>query len=739
MPRQAEELPTVNISGGVGGNGGEGDGSDLTRRVDKHKRRRLNDEDEIEIIPRRNLKLIREIGSGPGYLFHAGENKGHAVVVKVFNRGPRSTVRRQLESTVALSKGIMHPNLLPLLGISSPESFTHFIVYENVHWQNAEGPLAVALKNDLGRSVTLGFKMVAGLSAGLNHLLVQGVFARMMGAENFDIFLDVDDRFVISVHPQLQEEGDVVQSQEREGNAWTVFNALCSKTLTSANRILYQEEIHRVPTILDDIPSRPTSNTPALSLWSLGSAASLQNTQEGLDVPPRREYVWRSTDRGQQSLENITRRMTLDLDMEFSSLRRINQTNGRTPHRCAGYVREEITLATTTRNSAVVAHDAPSASERCLICHEIVDLHEEFRCECGGLAPGSQHTIKCQVCKFWSHSGCVENSDYEFICRLCMRSEEQRSAESQISEEEEIKKTERRSWKQNTETAPPPPASGSSASAGRERRRSATIAPGSGSGAGSGSGSGRIAKNKPRRNQLRDPGTSTRRLAAVSPYPVDSAHRARSTSRRRGHDDEEGNERLSYYQSFASPTSAHAPSPHSPASVNVPSPVPILDKNSPQPSPTLAPNATIFNYSGPISPTNTSNQFDYGMQSSPLGHSNNVQQWNRSTTGEPQGVDIYSSAALYSPNTYSGYDPPDSRRYYGDLGNLAELSSTPPTASFAAIGLPFRGLDYISNYSNDGRYSTSEQDSFWNTYDPGAFEYNPDLPFTLGDMSADDH
>jgi hypothetical protein len=28
------------------------------------------------------------------------------------------------------------------------------------HWKTAEGPLAAALKNDLTRSVTLGFKMV---------------------------------------------------------------------------------------------------------------------------------------------------------------------------------------------------------------------------------------------------------------------------------------------------------------------------------------------------------------------------------------------------------------------------------------------------------------------------------------------------------------------------------------------------------------------------------------------------
>ncbi|KAJ7499149.1 fungal-specific transcription factor domain-containing protein [Mycena latifolia] len=292
---------------------------------------------------------------------------------------------------------------------------------------------------------------------------------------------------------------------------------------------------------------------------------------------------------------------------------------------------------------------------------------------------------------------------------------------------------------------PPPTPSAVPVMSGRERRRSVTVTTGSGSG--SGSGTGRVVKNKPRRNQSRDPGTSTRRLAAVSPYRVDSAQRARSSSRKRGHDDGEGNERgpnplASYYQSFASPTSAHAPSPHSsPASVNVPSPVPILDKNSPQPSPTLAA-TTIYNY--PLSPTNTPGQYEYeyGMQSSQLSHGNSAPHWNGS--GEPHGVDIYPSNNMsYSSNAYGGYEAVDSRGYtYGQSdiggGNMAELSSTPPIASFAAPGLPFRGLEFIRNYGNGGGYSMGDQDSLWHSYDPGAFEY-PDLPFTLGDMSSDDH
>jgi hypothetical protein len=36
------------------------------------------------------LNLTREIGSGHGYFLHAGETKGRAVIVKVFNSGPNA-------------------------------------------------------------------------------------------------------------------------------------------------------------------------------------------------------------------------------------------------------------------------------------------------------------------------------------------------------------------------------------------------------------------------------------------------------------------------------------------------------------------------------------------------------------------------------------------------------------------------------------------------------------------------
>ncbi|KAJ6597714.1 hypothetical protein DFH09DRAFT_83907 [Mycena vulgaris] len=376
--------------------------------------------DGIKVIRNKYLKLNCEIGSGPGYLLHAGEAKGRAVIVKVFDGGP--TVLEQLESTVALSKGLMHPNVLRIEGVSSSASLNHFIAYENAYWKTAEGPLAAALKDDLAKSITLGFKMIAGLSSGMNYLSIQGI---SLGVENFDIFLDVDDRFLISVNSSGSAEGCVADDQHPEGNTnkpWAVFNALCQKVLRSANRVLHDEDIERNPVVLD-LGRRPS--VPQQSVESSSIALSFDSDMEvdeapSIPVPPRREYVWRTIDCRQQSLANIASRISRDLDI--SSVSKLTWSDARSAHRCAGYVREEITLATTMDDSAVVSRDAPSPLEVCSICHEVVGDHEVFRCICDDPSHGSRTTIKCQTCKFWSHSACVGNPN-EFTCQLCSSAE----------------------------------------------------------------------------------------------------------------------------------------------------------------------------------------------------------------------------------------------------------------------------------------------------------------------------
>ncbi|KAJ7119536.1 hypothetical protein C8R44DRAFT_877960 [Mycena epipterygia] len=366
------------------------DGSDIALSHHTSRRRRLEEEDGIKAIRIESLKLTHEIGSGPGYFLHAGQNKGRAVIVKVFNAGPPASVRemKQLESTVAISKRLMHPNVLRIEGISSAASLTHFIAYEGVHWKNVEGPLAAALKDDLMRSITLGFKMIAGLSSAMNHLRVQGISLAPLEVENFDVFLDVGDRFLISINPQMAPKPGFAHFEESEDDrSWDLFDGLCQKVLRSANRVLHTEPIDRNPVTLEllhqpSIPQNPVQSALA-SLESHDSARPQKNMpEEQLPVPPRRELPW---------------------------------SDGQRSHRCAGYVREEITLAPTTVDSAIVLHDAPSPLEICSVCHEIVGFDEAFQCVCSDFNPGSRHTVKCQTCKFWSHSDCVGNPK-EFIC-----------------------------------------------------------------------------------------------------------------------------------------------------------------------------------------------------------------------------------------------------------------------------------------------------------------------------------
>ncbi|KAG5646422.1 hypothetical protein DXG03_003472 [Asterophora parasitica] len=259
-------------------------------------------------------------------------------------------------------------------------------------------------------------------------------------------------------------------------------------------------------------------------------------------------------------------------------------------------------------------------------------------------------------------------------------------------------------------TGPTPPNS-----ALPQRRRSVTIAT-----AASSSAPGRVVKSRSRR---RDPSASSRRMAAVSPYRVDSAERARSSSRRRGHDDDLDRTGRPYYQTFASPAGPAPSSPQhsSPSSVNLPSPsMSVLEH--PEASPSTS-SANPYKYTSTANQTSPPRfEYEYNLAPSPLTQSNS-HPWNGNEEQQHTSrLEMYapgsSEAALYpnsfgygtSLDTYPGYDP--------DL-TMAGLSVTPPSSSFAATGLPFRGLDYIRNFN------------------PGAFGYDPDLPFTLGDNTLD--
>ncbi|KAG9219210.1 hypothetical protein CCMSSC00406_0001620 [Pleurotus cornucopiae] len=280
-----------------------------------------------------------------------------------------------------------------------------------------------------------------------------------------------------------------------------------------------------------------------------------------------------------------------------------------------------------------------------------------------------------------------------------------------------------------------------------ERRRSVTISTSAIQASGS-----RPVKGRPnRRTQSRD--ASSARRAAVSPYRVDSAQRARSTSRKRGIDEAEPVERASlasYYQTFSSPTLNPARtntniSPHSsPSSVNLPSPSMTVERSQ-EASPRL-PNAQT--YATAVSPVqvtspSTSFNYDFNMHPAPLTQMQS-QPW--PSTSDNRGPDLFPPSthdANMSYNGFNTYPSPYDSSFLNyepstDMGNLGTLSTTPPSASFAAPGLPFSGLEYIRNYRSNGYSLSGEQDSLWHSYDPGAFGLDPDLPFTpFGDLNND--
>ncbi|KAJ7869435.1 hypothetical protein B0H14DRAFT_2571798 [Mycena olivaceomarginata] len=129
---------------------------------------------------------------------------------------------------------------------------------------------------------------VAGLASGMNYLGIQGISLATIGVENFDIFVDTNDRFSIAINPNMDANG-ATESEADDGEgrgSWGIFNALCQKVLNSANRALHNEEIEREPVALDSLqmPPSPVLECPRVSV---PPGEPLQN-QEKL-MPPRRE------------------------------------------------------------------------------------------------------------------------------------------------------------------------------------------------------------------------------------------------------------------------------------------------------------------------------------------------------------------------------------------------------------------------------------------------------------------
>ena len=269
----------------------------------------------------------------------------------------------------------------------------------------------------------------------------------------------------------------------------------------------------------------------------------------------------------------------------------------------------------------------------------------------------------------------------------------------------------------------------------------------------------RMAKPRQRRNRSRDVHISPHQVTSGQyrhnrrsrntnrVYPVLTpltalSQRARSTSRKRPHDEGDfqdlGGSSLATILSSSYPGRSNLSNHSSPISVHShPSPPTTVLEHPHESTPHLM-NTNSFGVNIPQSPTSAVPPYDYGLSQSPPDG-----RWNGQNDVNGLGQLASGSQPSFSGNGYAAPNPTIDTSYLTypsqDLGmNVPGLSTTPPSAGFPGPGLPFRGLDYIRNYNNTGYSIGTDQDGLWQTFDPNAFGIDPDIPFTLGDLTVDD-
>ena len=225
------------------------------------------------------------------------------------------------------------------------------------------------------------------------------------------------------------------------------------------------------------------------------------------------------------------------------------------------------------------------------------------------------------------------------------------------------------------------------------------------------------------------------------------AQRARSASRKRGHDETEelpnapgssSGHRFQHQMGFghtnlsphSSPTSAKGyPSP----------PLPHIDPPLERSPPIV--NAPSFgSWNGPVSPVGGVSspvryEFDFSASpgQGPFGSQQAAERWPYDGEQFPTSSQNILPGAYEPPSTvdpsYLGYGGGPSSQVSTDF--FGTPNATTMGSLFIPAGLPFHGLDYLRNLDPDG----GERDALGQGFDAGAFQYDPEIPFTLPDLS----
>ena len=151
-------------------------------------------------------------------------------------------------------------------------------------------------------------------------------------------------------------------------------------------------------------------------------------------------------------------------------------------------------------------------------------------------------------------------------------------------------------------------------------------------------------------------------------------------------------------------------------------------------------NAPSFgSWNGPVSPVGgvpspVRYEFDFPTSpgQGPFGSQQTPERW--AYDGEPfpsTSQNILPAGTYEPPSTvdpsYLAYGGPSSQDFFGTS------TTTQPSSLFVPAGLPFHGLDYLRNFDPEG----GEQDALGQGFDAGAFQYDPEIPFTWPDLATE--
>lgn len=139
--------------------------------------------------------------------------------------------------------------------------------------------------------------------------------------------------------------------------------------------------------------------------------------------------------------------------------------------------------------------------------------------------------------------------------------------------------------------------------------------------------------------------------------------------------------------------------------------------------------------------SSSANPFEFGYGPT-LSSTSQFQPASFGWNGQGGDFDLFGQSTL-NPSSFdngSATQPMYDDTFFSSFGGLRDVDMSAPASSansaFAASGLPFRGLDYIRNYTpNSGELSGV---SVWPALDASTFGLAPDIPFSLGDAVEED-